>query len=160
MHAPRASHLTAAHRVLRYLKGTSGHGIFFAASSGLQLTAYIDSDWASCPTTRRSTTGYFIQLGTNPISWRTKKQTIVAHSSAKAEYRAIAVTTCELIWLKTLLADLCISHSLAINLFCNNQSALRIAWNTIADIFTKALGHDLFHRFYRKLGITDLHAPT
>ncbi|XP_022860910.1 uncharacterized protein LOC111381365 [Olea europaea var. sylvestris] len=73
MHAPRAPHLTAAHRVLRYLKSTSGHGIFFAASSGLQLTAYTVSDWASCPTTRHSTTGYFIQLGTNPISWRTKK---------------------------------------------------------------------------------------
>ncbi|KAF5452044.1 hypothetical protein F2P56_027083 [Juglans regia] len=78
MHAPRIPHMTAATRVLRYIKGSPGQGIFFSSSSTTQVIAYTDSDWASCPTTRRSTTGYFIQLGTSPISWRTKKQTTVA----------------------------------------------------------------------------------
>ncbi|XP_041016298.1 uncharacterized mitochondrial protein AtMg00810-like [Juglans microcarpa x Juglans regia] len=73
MHAPHVPHMTAATRVLRYIKGSPGQGIFFSSSSTTQVTAYTDSDWAICPTTRRSTTGYFIQLGTSPISWRTKK---------------------------------------------------------------------------------------
>ncbi|KAL6344279.1 hypothetical protein AAG906_037847 [Vitis piasezkii] len=150
---------------------------------------------ASCPTTRRSTTGFFITLGTNPLSWRTKKQTVVSRSSAKAKYCAMATTTCELVWLKTLLSNLMVLHPKYIILYCDNQVALHITLNPvfhehtkhieidchyvcekfrsgllmpihistqhqIVDIFTKALGKDLFHHFVCKLGITDLHAPT
>ncbi|XP_041001716.1 uncharacterized mitochondrial protein AtMg00810-like [Juglans microcarpa x Juglans regia] len=96
MHAPRIPHMYVATRVLRYIKGSPGQGIFFSSFSTTQVTAYTDSDWVSCPTICRSTTGYFIQLGTNLISWHTKKQTTVARSSAEAEYRAMTVTTCEL----------------------------------------------------------------
>ncbi|XP_042954716.1 uncharacterized mitochondrial protein AtMg00810-like [Carya illinoinensis] len=77
MHAPRDPHMQAAIRVLRYIKGNLGQGIFFSSSSPLHVTSYTNSDWASCPTTRRSTTGFFIQLGTSPISWRTKIKTTV-----------------------------------------------------------------------------------
>ncbi|XP_041025473.1 uncharacterized mitochondrial protein AtMg00810-like [Juglans microcarpa x Juglans regia] len=96
MHAPRVAHMTTATRVLHYIKSNPGQGIFF--SSSMHITAYTNADWASCPITCRSTTRYFIQLETSPISWRTKKQTTIARSSAEAEYRAMAVTTCELTW--------------------------------------------------------------
>ncbi|XP_022889299.1 uncharacterized protein LOC111404771 [Olea europaea var. sylvestris] len=78
MHSPRTPHMTAATHVLRYIKGTPGQSIFFSFSNNLHVRAYTNSDWASCPTTRCSTTGFFITLGSNPISWRTKKQTTVA----------------------------------------------------------------------------------
>ena len=62
--------------MLRYLKSSLGHGLFFPSTCDFQLSAYSDSNWASCPTTRSSTTGFFITLGTNPFSWQTKKQTL------------------------------------------------------------------------------------
>ncbi|CAL1382055.1 unnamed protein product [Linum trigynum] len=82
VHAPTQAHLDAAHRVLRYLKASPGCGLLLPAHGPLRLTAYRDADWGGCQTTRRSTTGYFIRLGSSPVSWRTKKQTAVARSSA------------------------------------------------------------------------------
>ncbi|KAF5475432.1 hypothetical protein F2P56_007237 [Juglans regia] len=96
MHAPRVPYMTAATGVLHYIKGSPSQGIFFSSSSSMHVTTYTDSDWASWPTTHRSTTRYFIQLGTSAISWRTKKQITIARSFAEVEYRAMAVTTCEL----------------------------------------------------------------
>ncbi|XP_058099675.1 uncharacterized mitochondrial protein AtMg00810-like [Magnolia sinica] len=92
MHAFQVPHMTAVTRVLRYIKGYPGEDIFFPSSNSTHVTAYTDSDWVSCPTTRRSTTGYFIQLGTSSISRRTKKQNTVARSFAEAEYRAMLLS--------------------------------------------------------------------
>lgn len=92
MQAPRHSHYDAAIRVLRYLKGHPSQGLLLRADCDLQLYAYCDSDWASCPISRRLVTGYFITLGSSPIYWKTKKQTTVSRSSAEAEYRAMAYT--------------------------------------------------------------------
>ncbi|GKV37323.1 hypothetical protein SLEP1_g45363 [Rubroshorea leprosula] len=90
MQAPTQLHLDATMRVLCYLKSSPRQGIFLSSSSSLQLSGFCDSDWASCPTTRRSTTGYVTMLGTSPISWKTKKQSTVSCSSTEAEYRAMA----------------------------------------------------------------------
>ncbi|CAI0443254.1 unnamed protein product [Linum tenue] len=74
-------HMDAAYRILRYLKASPGQGSFFPSNNPLRLTAYCDADWGGCQSTRRSTTGYFISLGGAPVSWRTKKQRVVARSS-------------------------------------------------------------------------------
>ncbi|XP_065632609.1 secreted RxLR effector protein 161-like [Quercus suber] len=104
--APRSTHYAAVLRILRYLKGTLFHGLFYSAQSLLVLRAFFDADWAGDPTDRRSTTGYCFLLGSSLISWRSKKQTFVARSSTEAEYRALADTTFELLWLRWLLKDL------------------------------------------------------
>ncbi|XP_041002959.1 uncharacterized mitochondrial protein AtMg00810-like [Juglans microcarpa x Juglans regia] len=132
MHDPRVPPMAAATRVFCYIKGCPGQGIFFSSFSSMHVTTYIDSDWASYPITR-----YFIQLGTNPISWHTKKQTTVARSSTEAEYQAMAVIICELTWLKQLLTNLEISHPESFTLHCDNQSALYIAHNPVFHERTK-----------------------
>lgn len=63
MHKPTTVHLQAAKRVLRYLLLRPSQGIFLASNSAVVLTAYSDSDWAGCPMSRRSTTGFCVLLG-------------------------------------------------------------------------------------------------
>ncbi|XP_043710468.1 uncharacterized mitochondrial protein AtMg00810-like [Telopea speciosissima] len=131
MHQPCQPHLDAAHHLLHYLKGTPSQGIYLHAMSALHLTAFCDSDWASCSMTRRSTTGYCIFLGSSPVSWKTKKQTTVSRSSSEVEYHAMAVATCEITWLSYLLKDLGVQSSLPVPLHCDNQAALHIAANPV-----------------------------
>jgi len=90
MHDPRTPHLAHVHRILRYLKGSLDHGLLLNSSSSTSLTVYSDADWAGCPDTRRSTSGYCVYLGDNLVSWSSKRQVTVSRSSAEAEYRAVA----------------------------------------------------------------------
>jgi len=111
-------------RILRYAKGTLFQGLYFPYSSSLKLKAYSDSDWAGDPTDGHSTTGYCFFLGDSLILWRSKKQTVVARSSTQAEYRALADTTSELLWLRWLLEDLGVSQHTPTTIYCDNQSAI------------------------------------
>ena len=76
--APQSTHYATVLHIIRYLKGTLFHGLFYSAQSPLVLCAFSDADWAGDPTDRRSTTGYCFLLGFSLISWRSKKQTFVA----------------------------------------------------------------------------------
>jgi len=71
-----------------------------------RVVYYLDVDWARSPSNRRYTSGYCVSIGGNLISWKSKKQSVVARSSAEAEYRAMASATCELVWLKQFLKEL------------------------------------------------------
>ncbi|XP_020960750.1 uncharacterized protein LOC107647542 [Arachis ipaensis] len=126
---PTTTHLTALHHLLRYLKGSVGQGLLFSAKSELQLMAYANADWAGCPDTRRSVTGYCVFIGDSLISWRSKKkQHTVSRSSAESEYRAMAAVAAELTWLKGLLSDFQVDIPSSM-LFCDSQSAIHIATN-------------------------------
>jgi hypothetical protein len=105
MHNPSSTHWSAAKRVLRYLKDTIDHDLLFTKGS-LTLQAYCDSDWAGSPDDRRSTSGFGVFLGPCLVSWSAKKQAVVSRSSTEAEYRALALTTAELFWLRMLFKEL------------------------------------------------------
>ncbi|CAI0404700.1 unnamed protein product, partial [Linum tenue] len=144
VHRPGPEHVAAANRVLRYLKKSPGQGLFFPKSGDLELVAYCYADWAGCQTTRRSTTGYYIQLGGAPVSWRTKKQKVVSRSSAEAEYRAMASTVSEVLWLRFLLEELGVRQQGSMPLYCDNQAALHIAANPVFHERTKHVEMDCY----------------
>ena len=85
MQAPTSEHMLAAKKLLRYLSANPGQGVLLASSSSAQLPAFCDSDWVSCDYSRRSTSGYCIMLGKSPVSWKTKKQSVVSRSIVEAE---------------------------------------------------------------------------
>ncbi|XP_031474726.1 uncharacterized mitochondrial protein AtMg00810-like [Nymphaea colorata] len=158
MQQPSVAHYKAALRVLKYLKQSRGQGLWFPSNEDFQLTAYCDADWGACKETRRSITGYCIFLGGSLISWKSKMQRTVSRSSAEAEYRSMADTSCEILWLKYLLSDFQVNHPQPVDLLCDNKPAIQIAANPLADLFTKALLKDQFQSLKSKLSICDLHA--
>ena len=140
--ALRETHWDAALYLLRYLKLSPSTGIFISNNNDLQLSAYCNADWASCSETRRSLTGYYIFLGQTLVSWKTKKQATVSRSSAEAEYRSLASTVCELLWISYILRDFDITVPLPIPLWCDNQAALHIVANPVFHECTKHLDID------------------
>ena len=141
MQDPRQGHWGAAIRIPRCLKSSPEQRILLPSGNPLDLHVYCNFDWASCPMTRRSITGYLVKMGKAPIAWKTKKQVMVSRSSAEVEYRAMANATSELVWIRNHLLLLGFPVSFA-RLYCDNQAALHIANNPVFHERTKHIEVD------------------
>ncbi|XP_026398135.1 uncharacterized protein LOC113293907 [Papaver somniferum] len=157
MHAPNTSHLQLVKRILRYVKGSICSGITFFAGPCDILTAYSDSDWAGCPDTRKFTSGYCIYLGNSLVSRATKKQPTISLSSTEAEYKSLALTNAELLWISYLLKLMHITESKSVTLYCDNIGANILAINPVFHARTKHVEinyrctHDLVEDGFLKL---------
>nr|GFC39744.1 ribonuclease H-like domain-containing protein [Tanacetum cinerariifolium] len=137
MHDPQEPHISPLKRILRYVQGTINYGLQLFSSSTTDLVSYSDVDWASFPTTRRSTSG------------------------AEAEYRGVANVVAETCWLRNLLRE---SHTLlssASLVYCANVRVLHVPSRyQFVDIFIKVLPSSLFEEFRSSLSVRSLHALT
>ena len=125
-------------------------GLTFRPSTALgTLVAYSNADWAGCPDTWHSTSGYSIYLGNNLVSWSAKKQPIVSHSSYESKYRALALTAAKLLWLMHLLRDLKVSLPRWPLLLCDNKSAIFLSSNPVSHKRAKHV--ELDYHFLREL---------
>ncbi|CAL8996776.1 unnamed protein product [Prunus brigantina] len=142
MHSPSEVHRDAVNRILRYLKSTPGKGLMYSKQGHLDVIGYTDADWAGSQTDRRSTSGYFTFVGGNLVTWRSKKQNVVARSSAEAEYRV------DRHFIKERLEDKTFQFP-----FVKSEDQL-------ADILTKAVSCRVFQDTLSKLDLGDIYAPT
>lgn len=131
MQCPNIKHLQGVEMILRFIKGALHFGLKIISQSPCRLYGYSDADWGGCATTRRSTTGYSIYLGSNCISWTSKKQTTVARSSAEAKYRTLASTAAVMTWIIYLLHDLGVYLKSVPMLYCDDLSALCMTVNPV-----------------------------
>ncbi|CAJ2645987.1 unnamed protein product [Trifolium pratense] len=134
--------LVAVRRIIRYLKGTSHRGLFFPTGITPKLSAYSDADWAGCPDTRRSVTGWCMFLGSSLISWKSKKQARVSKSSTESEYHAMSAACSKIIWLRGLLAELGFPQTEPTSLYADNTSAIQIVANIVFHERTKHIEVD------------------
>lgn len=142
MQSPTEAHWYALKRLLRYLVGTINRGLLLRQDTPLSLHAFSDADWARDKDDYISTSAYIVYLGTNPISWSSRKQKTRARSSTEAEYRAVASTAAELLWLKNLFTELKLSISTQPVIYCDNLAATYVSANPVFHSKMKHLALD------------------
>ena len=109
---------------MRYVAGTLNFVLWYTKYDSNQLSGHTDSDIAGSLDDRKSTSGHVFQLGTNPISWASKKQPIVSISSAEAEYVTTTSNSCQAVWLRRILKDMSHTEKDPTPIFCDNTSAI------------------------------------
>lgn len=135
--------LDIACRLLRYLKGSPGKGISIVKSNKFDLMGFVDANWAKCISSRKSITGYFVYVGNSLVSWKSKKLATVSRLSTESEYRALGSVTCETIWILKLLFDLGIKDLTPVKVYCDNESAIKLALKLVFHEKTKHFEVDL-----------------
>jgi hypothetical protein len=125
----RKPHLDGVRHTLRYVSATVDYGLFYEASTKLQVHGYIDADWAGSILDMRSTSSFMFSFGSVVVMWSSKKQLTVALSSTKAEYMGAAMVACEVAWFRKLLEDLGLHVDRHVIIYCDNLSSIQLAKN-------------------------------
>ena len=147
---PNQTHKDAVDRIFAYLKDDPAKGIVYSDKHGLQLMGFVDSDFAGCEDSRRSTTGWVFTLAGGPISWSSQRQKTVATSTMDAEYIAGAEAAKEAVWIRNFINDLRIPgvHIDTVPLYIDNNSALKLTRNP--EFHSRSKHIDVKHHFIRE----------
>lgn len=158
---PAVTHMAAVKRLLRYLQGTKTYKLFYNFGDEIVLNGFCDASYGNCLDTRRSFSGYLFQLGNSTISWRSRKQRSVAHSSCEAEYMALSLAVKQYIWLRSGLRQLS-SASVPMSLSTDSNAAVDLASNPKLNDASKHI--DIAYHFTREKvndgTLTLLHVPS
>ena len=134
---PKKSYLVDVKRILKYLKGTMTYSLWYPRNQNLQLTAYLDVDWAIYLDERKRTSGGAFFLGDSLVAWLSKKQISISLSTTEAVY-IVATTWCtQILWMIQTLADLEVKYVDPIPLHCDNTSAISMSKNPVLHSKTK-----------------------
>ncbi|XP_074341862.1 secreted RxLR effector protein 161-like [Apium graveolens] len=132
MEKPKQDHFMAAKRILRYIKGTLGHGLFYSHSQNVKLVGYSDSDYDGDLDDGKSTSRYAFHIGSAIFSWSSKKQQTVALSTCEAEYIAAATCVCQAMWLGYVLGELNFAEEVPVKIYVDNKSTISLAKNPVS----------------------------
>nr|XP_016462213.1 PREDICTED: uncharacterized mitochondrial protein AtMg00810-like [Nicotiana tabacum] len=116
--------MDTAQRVVKYVKNQPGQDILLSTEKKNIVTTYCDADWAACPLTKKSVTGFFIMYGDSLVSWKSKKQSTISRSSAESEYRSIASTVVEVVWILGLFKDIRVPVTLLVIIHTDSKAAI------------------------------------
>jgi hypothetical protein len=130
------------------VSATADYGLFYEVSTELQVHGYIDADWASSISDRRSTSSFMFSFGSAAVTWSSKKQLIVALSNTEAEYRGAAMATCEVAWFRKLLVDLGLHVDRQVVIYCDNLSSIQLVRNPVFHARTKHI--EVHYHFIRE----------
>jgi hypothetical protein len=147
---PDQSHMDAVNRIFAYLNSDRGKGIRYSGKYGFDLKGFVDSDFAGCEDSRRSTTGWVFTLAGGPISWNSQRQKTVATSTLDAEYVAGAEAAKEAIWIRNFINDLRIPgiYVKSVPLYIDCNSALKLTRNP--EFHSKSKHIDVKYHFIRE----------
>lgn len=138
---------------MKCVKGKTKFGIHYFKMDDVNIEGFSESDWGSNIDDRKSTLGNYFTLGSRFVTWSSKKKTTVALSSTEVEYITLISASTQALWLRKVLEELDAKKIGPTYLYCDNQSAIKLAQNlvhhsrskyfntldNIADHFTKGV---------------------
>ncbi|XP_070002273.1 secreted RxLR effector protein 161-like [Nicotiana tabacum] len=131
LNSPNEVLMKVAKRVLGYVKGTIDYGVRFSKYQNFKLWGFSDSDWAGSVEDIKSTSGYCFSFCSGYFSWCSKKQAIIAQSTAEAEFVAATASINQALWMKKIACDLGLEIKKSTEVFVDNQAAIAISHNPV-----------------------------